>query len=52
MQYNKLQEKLLTGPVLFICAMHISNTLIGTYLQIADTLVVWPVSLLFAGEHC
>ena len=30
MQYNKLQEKLLTGPVLFTCAMHISNTLIGT----------------------
>ena len=30
MQYNKLQEKLLTGPVLYTCAMHISNTLIGT----------------------
>ena len=30
MKYNKPREKLLTGPVLFICAMYISNTLIGT----------------------
>ena len=30
MKYNKPREKLLTGPVLFICAMHISNTLIDT----------------------
>ena len=30
MKYNNPREKLLTGPVLFICAMYISNTLIGT----------------------
>ena len=29
MKYNKPREKLLTGPILFICAMYISNTLIG-----------------------
>ena len=29
MKYTKPREKLLTGPILFICAMYISNTLIG-----------------------
>ena len=29
MKYNKPREKLLTGPILFICATYISNTLIG-----------------------
>ena len=29
MKYNKPREKLLTGPILFICAMYISNTLIS-----------------------
>ena len=30
MKYNKPRENLLTRPVVFICAMYISNTLIGT----------------------
>ena len=29
MKYTKPREKLLTGPILFICAMYISHTLIG-----------------------
>ena len=29
MKYTNPREKLLTGPILCICAMYISNTLIG-----------------------